>query len=255
MTIALIYHDVVGRGERDRSGMPGPIAARYKLDPAQFEAHLAAVAATGRSVGLLDRGPRPDVAFTFDDGGASATAAATMLEARGWRGHFYVTTDRIGTPGFLDEDGIRDLADRGHVVGSHSHTHPRYMGRLSVDELGFEWEHSRDVLARVLGAAPRTAAVPGGYLTPRVVDTAATTGYALLLTSEPSARAQRRSGIEYLGRYTIWDSTPPAAAAAYARGAVFPRARLWTEWQAKKAAKRGAPGAYRALQRLRASRA
>jgi peptidoglycan/xylan/chitin deacetylase (PgdA/CDA1 family) len=251
----LIYHDVVERGERENAGMPGPLAGRYKLDPARFEEHLAAVAETGRSVGLLGSDTWPEVAFTFDDGGSSALLAAAMLEAKGWRGHFYMTTDRIGAPGFLDEAGLRDLAERGHVIGSHSHTHPRYMGKLPAGELELEWSRSREELARVLGSPPETAAVPGGFLSPRVVDTAAAAGYRLLLTSEPSSRVHRRGAIAYAGRYTIWDSTPPATAAAYARGAVVPRARLWTEWQVKKAAKRGVPGGYRALQRLRASRA
>src|ERR1039458_5638385 len=32
-----------------------------------------------------------------------------LLEDRGWRGHFFITTDRIGTPGFLTESELRDL--------------------------------------------------------------------------------------------------------------------------------------------------
>src|SRR3954468_13012897 len=82
----------------------------------------------------------------------------------GWRGHFYVTTDRVGTPGFLDAEGARDLADRGHVIGSHSHTHPRYMGKLSREELLFEWGHGREVLTEILDSAPDSGAIPGGYL-------------------------------------------------------------------------------------------
>src|SRR3954465_2110173 len=93
MTIAPIYHDLAERDARDSVGMTGSVAGRYKLTPADFAAHLDAIDATGRRVGLLDAQPWPDVAFTFDDGGASALLAASMLEERGWRGHFYVTTD------------------------------------------------------------------------------------------------------------------------------------------------------------------
>ena len=87
-----------------------------------------------RHVGLVLPGARrPRVALTFDDGGASALDIAGMLERRGWRGHFFVTTSRIGEPGFVGPDAVRELAERGHDVGSHSHTHPTYMGNLDRD--------------------------------------------------------------------------------------------------------------------------
>ena len=36
-------------------------------------------------------------------------------------------------------DGVRDLAARGHGVGSHSHTHPTYMGKLDRPAIAEEW--------------------------------------------------------------------------------------------------------------------
>src|SRR6185437_4332924 len=117
MTVALIYHDVVAAARQDECGFPGPVAARYKLEPDRFEAHLDAIAATGVTVGGLGDGS--GVALTFDDGGASALDAAELLERREWRGHFFITTGRIGTPGFLTAAGVSELAERGHTVGSH----------------------------------------------------------------------------------------------------------------------------------------
>jgi peptidoglycan/xylan/chitin deacetylase (PgdA/CDA1 family) len=250
VTAALIYHDVVPAGDPDGSGFPGRLAGRYKHTPDVFERHLDAVEATGRRVGLAGDGAQ--VAFTFDDGGASAPEIAARLERRGWRGHFFVTTSRIGTPGFAGEDELRALAAAGHDVGSHSHTHPGYMGRLPAGEIRREWEASRERLAEVLGRAPATAALPGGYLSPAVVEEAERAGYALLMTSQPSARVRHSGRLTVYGRYTIWSDTPPATAAAYARGARRARARLWTEWQLKSAAKRLSPAAYDRLRRLRA---
>ena len=43
----LMYHDIAARAQRDAVGFPGPLAARYKLEPEAFEAHLDALAATG----------------------------------------------------------------------------------------------------------------------------------------------------------------------------------------------------------------
>ncbi|HEY6399439.1 MAG TPA: hypothetical protein VIX82_18495, partial [Solirubrobacteraceae bacterium] len=93
MTFALIYHDVARADELDRTGFPGLLAARYKLDVAAFEAHLDAIETTGVSVGSVHSGAR--AALTFDDGGASALLTAQMLERRGWRGQFFVTTERV----------------------------------------------------------------------------------------------------------------------------------------------------------------
>ncbi len=254
----LMYHDVASPANRETVGFPGRLAARYKLSPEAFEAHLDAIAANGPEVGLLKGGvlgaaPRPEVVITFDDGGRSAIEAADALERRGWRGEFFVTTERIGTPGFLSGDEVVALAQRGHVIGSHSHSHPTYMGRLTRPELDREWSTSRALLGEILGAPPQVASVPGGFLSPQVIASAAAAGYELLFTSEPTARAQE-GAIAVRGRYTIWADTPPRVAAAYARGERAACTRLWLEWNAKKLAKRASPGIYQALRRVRAGR-
>jgi peptidoglycan/xylan/chitin deacetylase (PgdA/CDA1 family) len=250
----LMYHDVATRAQRETVGFPGPLAARYKLEPDSFEAHLQALAATGLRVGTLNAGESaPQLALTFDDGGGSAMLAADALERHGWRGHFFVTSGRIGTPGFLAAEELRELHRRGHVVGSHSHTHPTYMGRLAPDELEREWAQSRAAIGEILGAPPRMASVPGGYLSKTVITQAAATGYELLFSSEPTAHVTH-GALVVRGRYTIWATTPPRVAAAYANGERLACGRLWLEWNAKKLAKRGSPAAYELLRRVRASR-
>jgi peptidoglycan/xylan/chitin deacetylase (PgdA/CDA1 family) len=252
MTVALIYHDVVAAARQDECGFPGPVAGRYKLDPEHFEAHLDAIAATGVSVGLIGDGSQ--AALTFDDGGASALDAAQALERRGWRGHFFITTGRIGTPGFLTAAQVGELAERGHMVGSHSHSHPTYMGSLSAPALATEWRSSRQALAEILGSPPDSAAVPGGFLSPDVIAQAAQAGYRLLLTSQPTTRPSSHDGMRVHGRFTIWAATTPARAAAYARGDRRALASLWIAWQAKTAPKRVSPRAYEALRRRWARR-
>ena len=54
------------------------------------------------------------------------------------------------------------------------------------------------------------------------------------------------------GSATVWSTTPPEQAAAYASGVRTARLRLWLEWKAKDVAKRGHPGTYQLLRRLRA---
>jgi peptidoglycan/xylan/chitin deacetylase (PgdA/CDA1 family) len=250
----LMYHDIAPRARRDTVGFPGPLAARYKLDPSAFEAHLDALAATGLEIGTApDRDGAPPVALTFDDGGASALLAAAALERRGWRGQFFVASARIGTSGFLSGEQLRELVRRGHVVGSHSDTHPTYMGRLTRKQLDSEWTRSRTTIGEIVGTAPRTASVPGGYLSRVVIASAAAAGYELLFTSEPTARVGHKQ-LVVRGRYTIWASTPAHVAAAYARGEPVACGRLWLEWNAKKLAKRSSPAVYQLLRRVRARR-
>ena len=255
MTFVLLYHDVVEPERQDSAGFPGQLAARYKLDPALFEAHLDAIAATGVEIGVLrPDGSPPAAALTFDDAGASALMVAASLERRGWFGHFFVPTSRLGTPGFLDRDALRALAQGGHVVGSHSHTHPTYMGKLPRAALEREWIESRSILAEVLDEEPEVASVPGGFLTQAVIETAAAAGYRVLMTSEPVARVRKVGNLVTVGRFCIWSTTPAARAAAYVTGSRAARAQLWLEWNAKGMAKRLSPQAYQTLRRLRARR-
>ena len=252
MSVGLIYHDIASTHEIDRHGFPGPVAARYKLSPERFEAHLDAIAATGVNVAPFSAGGQ--AAITFDDGGSSALHAASALEARGWRGSFFITTGRIDTPGFLTAEQVRELVQRGHEVGSHSRSHPTYMGALDRVALAAEWRESRADLERVLGRAPEVAAVPGGFLSPEVVQEAARAGYRLLLTSQPTVRPRRHDGLVVRGRCTIWAATAPARAAAYARGDWLALTSLWLAWQAKTAPKRVSPAAYEWVRRRWAAR-
>jgi peptidoglycan/xylan/chitin deacetylase (PgdA/CDA1 family) len=250
--VVLLYHDVVRSDERDEVGFPGSLAARYKLEPEIFEEHLDAIARTGRSVGLPSQQGPPDVVLTFDDGGSSAVSAATALEARGWRGVFFVTTSRIDSKGFLGEAEIKALAGLGHMIGSHSHSHPTYMGRLSAAQIEQEWRESRAVLRDILGQPPDIASVPGGFVSRDVVREAAAAGFRALMTSEPRAGSRPREGLAAYGRYGVWSTTPAKRAAAYASGVRTAQLRLWLEWKAKDVVKRGNPSAYQALRRLRA---
>ena len=233
-TISLLYHDVVPSGDFASSGFRGPDADRYKLDAAQFAAHLSAIA---RRVT-----PSPRL-FTFDDGGASATRIGSLLAERGWRGCFFVSTDFIGAPGFVGEADIRALAAQGHLVGSHSCSHPTRMAALSRDELRHEWTRSRDRLEDILGAAVQTASIPGGYYSTAVAQTAASAGYRELFTSEPVARPWQVGTLTVYGRYSVQQSSTPALVAAIAAGEMRPRLEQMIYWNAKKVIKR-VGGAY-----------
>jgi len=237
-TVALMYHDVVAPGREDESGFPGRDAARYKVAPALFAAHLAAID------GL------PPVAITFDDGGVSAIRAADELERRGRTACFFVTCNYIGAPGFVDRRDIRELAARGHVVGSHSCSHPLRMGHCSRAQLVDEWTRSRAILESIVGADVRVGSVPGGDFAPAVAATAADSGFRLLFTSEPTRVPQRVGELTLVGRYTMQHSTSAATVAGLVSGSWAPRARQAMWWTARKATKQIAGARYLKLRKL-----
>ncbi len=250
--VALQYHDVVGDEGFDASGFVGAAAATYKMRVERFADHLEAIARASRgaplTAGALSvheslRNRR--VLLTFDDGGASAhTRIANMLESRGWRGHFFVTTDYIGRSTFLDEAQIRELHERGHVIGAHSRSHPLRMARCSWDELHDEWTSSLERLTSIVGVPVTVASVPGGYYHRRVAEAASAAGVRTLFTSEPVTRCQRVEACLVIGRFTLRRGSAARTAGALARGARWPRWNQWLSWNVKKAVKRTAGGTY-----------
>lgn len=245
-TLGLLYHDLVEGNDFGASGFPGGDADRYKLDVGEFAQHLQAIASAtskkpGSALDLL-RSPaaaEPLVLVTFDDGGVSAHSyAAGLLEDLGWPGHFLVTTDRIGSPSFMTREHIKSLRRRGHIIGSHSVSHPARMSACGWRELTREWRESRDALSEILGEDVTVASVPGGYFSTRVARAASAAGIRLLFTSEPTTRCRVVDECLIVGRYCFQRGASSRTAAQIARGAWSPRLRSWLSWNAKKVAKR-----------------
>jgi peptidoglycan/xylan/chitin deacetylase (PgdA/CDA1 family) len=167
-----------------------------------------------------------------------------MLEEFGWRGHFFVTTDWIGQPGFLSAAQIQELDRRGHVVGSHSASHPVRMSQIPWDQMVREWGDSREQLAKIVGHPIEFASVPGGYYSRKVAQAAAQAGIRTLFTSEPTARVQIVDGCQVLGRYVVQRGMGPEWSAGFAAGHALPRFRQALLWKTKQAAKVLSGGLY-----------
>jgi peptidoglycan/xylan/chitin deacetylase (PgdA/CDA1 family) len=240
-TSALMYHDVV-RADRGPSGFPGAGPARYALGWDEFVAHLDLIHETvGAPPVLVERLPAPDRrsawVLTFDDGGASATDVGEELARRGWQGYFLVTAGLVGTEGFLEAAAVRELDRLGHVVGSHSVTHPDRMGALAFEEILREWRESCDVLADLVGKPTRAASVPGGYYRRRVAVAAARAGIVTLFNSEPVRTVRSVDGCLVVGRYGVRDATAAREAAAAAAGEPSAWRRQYVGWNLRKPVK------------------
>lgn len=240
----LLYHDVVPDNDFDQSGFRSPDANAYKLFIGEFAEHLNEIGRRthGRGAGIFDvldgRAAKHDFVLTFDDGGKSAlTHIAGALEEIGWIGHFFVASDFIGKEGFLNRREIFELAQRGHIIGSHSCSHPLVMSRCSRESLLQEWSQSVRILSEILDSPVTTASIPGGSYSRAVAETAAESGITVLFTSEPTTSVWTVDGSRMIGRYSVQRGTPADVAASLAAGDFGPRFRQSLYWNLKKVLK------------------
>jgi len=224
-TVSLLFHDVYAADPRE-SGFASDAADRYKLSGAEMDAQLGGLAS-------VQHDQLPFV-ITVDDGGVSYyTMLADRLEAMGRRGHCFVSTDAIGSSGFLDVGQIRELDARGHVIGSHTASHPSRFTACSVDRMREEWTVSRWVLEDLLGHEVTVGSVPGGYYSKTVAHTALDAGLRTLFTSEPVTAVHDEQGCSVLGRFTVRHGDAPDTARRLVLRARSARWIAWASWNAK----------------------
>ena len=120
--------------------------------------------------------------LTFDDGTIDHfEIVAPLLERHGISGIFFVPTEKLGMPGRLERRHVKELHDRGHEIGCHSHEHRR-MDRMSDPEIANQLRRSCDILSEITGQSPRIFAPPGGYTNGRVRTGCANAGMRALRT-------------------------------------------------------------------------
>ena len=191
--IVLMYHDIVTTTDKS-SGFQNKSAFQYKVEESAFEEQVKAL--QGK-----------EVVFTFDDGGGSfLTKAAPLLERYGFKGVFFISTKYIGTPGFLTEEQVKALAERGHVVGSHSHTHPEIFTKLSKEEIHEEWQKSYDILKDILGEKDLPMSIPNGYASKTIMEEAINCGFTDIYTSQPTTKIMLFQKHNVIGRYVVHDN-------------------------------------------------
>lgn len=145
--------------------------------------------------------PRRAVALTFDDGYASvADVAWPLLKARRWPATFYVCSGFLGGGRFpwdssevplVSASGLRDLADDGMAIGSHTVTH-RWLPHLPPSDVVAEIRDDKNALEDVLGRAVTTFSYPMGGWTRPVRDAVAAAGHADAVTVDRGRNGRAR---------------------------------------------------------------
>jgi len=135
-----------------------PDEARYWVGAAQFEEMLDAVR------------PYPSVRLTFDDGNASdIDMALPVLIKRGLVATFFVIAARVGRPGTMTKNDLRELVRARMTVGSHG-MHHRAWNTVDDRELHSEIAEARQVIAEATGDTPDRVACPYGSYNRRVLN-------------------------------------------------------------------------------------
>lgn len=116
------------------------------------------------------------VTFTFDDGYRSQfLLAVPVLDARSFKGTFFIVTNRIGkgySPGW---DSVRFLANNGHEIGSHSMNHADFDTLVNnpayLDSLNSELLRSRQIIDKYLPFQKcRSFAWPYGKVSQKAIE-------------------------------------------------------------------------------------
>ncbi len=144
-----------------------------------------------------DRGERR-LAITFDDGYESVcTQAFPEMASRGWAGTVFVVAGSVGGSNTWDVrlsprsfrhlswEQIRELADAGFEIGSHTLSH-RDLTRLNEDRLRSELRDSKHAIEDHTGRPVRSISYPFGRFSCRVVEEALAAGYECGFTSFPN---------------------------------------------------------------------
>ena len=135
---------------------------------------------------------------------------------------FVDVSSLIGRRTFVAASDIRYLASCGHVVGTHSHTHPDIFPDLTPERMVEEWRTSGDAIGQILGESCVTASVPGGDISRQVLESAARAGVQYLFTSEPWLSPRAVDGCCVLGRFS------PKVGTSSARIRELAQFRGWT---------------------------
>jgi peptidoglycan/xylan/chitin deacetylase (PgdA/CDA1 family) len=230
--VFLMYHELEITGRPLCQAEPG--YARYVLPEPDFRAQMDYLKANGwqgLSVGEAQEFPQGhNVALTFDDGcETDLLAAAPILRQAGFSATFFITSGRLGQPGYLSNAQLTELNGQGFEIGCHSMTHP-YLTDLDEAGLRHEIRDSKSQLEQIIGQPVHHFSCPGGRYDERVVSIARAAGYKTVATSRIQANS-RSTDVFALGRVAMLRDVPLTTFATVCEGGALPRMRAQSEFR------------------------
>jgi len=71
-----------------------------------------------------------------------------------------LTIKNIANELWMNENEVKDLANKGHEIGLHSHTHPFSMETLNKDEQYKEYNKNFNIIKKITGIKPKSMSHP-----------------------------------------------------------------------------------------------
>ena len=179
-----MYHAIGDGSAADAAQDP-----HYTISADTFARHLGFAAANGGAHSARDwlANGGGSMLLTFDDGHVSNYALALpILKQHGASADFFVNPGRVGTQGFATWAQLREMADGGMSIQSHSFSH-RYLTSLSDAELREELSRSKAEIEQHVGQPVTLLAPPGGRMPRGLGELARELGYKWVLSSQPGA--------------------------------------------------------------------
>jgi peptidoglycan/xylan/chitin deacetylase (PgdA/CDA1 family) len=199
--VSLIYHDIYENDKINNTGFMGDGPNKYKLTKQDFIQHLEVISHITKTCNNIE------IILTFDDGGKSFYDISKILDSYNIKGIFFISTSFVSESNFVNENEIIEIHSRGHIIGSHSHTHPKNISKLNFNLLLKEWNISRKILENILKVKIEYASIPGGFISNNVLESAGQSGFKYIFTSEPLKGVKRNDYSAVYGRYTITSLT------------------------------------------------
>ena len=197
--VALMYHDVFNLSVTE-SGFQNIGAIKYKISRQSFEDQIKTISNYCEKQQIN----KESICLTFDDGGISfLTIIAPILEKYGFKGYFFISTKLINAFGFLTAKNIVELDVRGHIIGTHSHSHPKNISELSYWQIKSEWVESTVILKAILKKSIEHASIPGGFFSSASEKALFSIGVNVIFTSNPTSSIKFVNSKMIIGRYCI----------------------------------------------------
>lgn len=198
--LTFLYHDVVDKPSD--SGFQRKSALPYKHKITEFQDNIDIIVSDSKPIISINELylHNKAILLTFDDGGKSAILIADYLEKYNLKGHFFITTSLIGDKYFLKEHEVLELHQRGHIIGSHSHSHPNVFSSITYEEMMKEWSQSKCILEKIVKCNINSCSIPGGDANKNAYYSAKECGYKFIFNSEITTKPRRIEDVVILGR-------------------------------------------------------
>jgi peptidoglycan/xylan/chitin deacetylase (PgdA/CDA1 family) len=178
-----MYHSVVAENttlppEREVG------ADLYDVRADDFKEQLDLITAKGLGVKKIEEAGAGDVVITFDDGEANNFQhAMPLLKTHHVPAYFFVITKRVGRPGYMSMEELREMIRQGMIIGSHGMSH-EILTNLKDTQISEELSASKKYLERNLGIVINDLSIPRGFCNDKVLGMAYEAGYKNVFISD-----------------------------------------------------------------------